>query len=52
MKIALTAIILAISPVLAAAQCAGSHSDQQAMSCVTGMQWDPETRSCVPTVAS
>lgn len=51
MKIALTALILAISPVIAVAQCPGSHGDQQAMTCMSGTQWDPESQSCVPIVA-
>jgi len=52
MKIVLTTLALTLAPVLATAQCIGDHGMEQAQSCVTGTQWDTESASCVPTVAS
>ncbi|EYD77065.1 hypothetical protein Rumeso_01324 [Rubellimicrobium mesophilum DSM 19309] len=42
-------LVLVASPLAAWAECQGHH-DQQAMSCAEGMQWNPETSSCVPIV--
>lgn len=48
------AAALAVSPVLAGAQCAGDHAkaDQQAMSCLPGTAWDAETGLCLPVASS
>jgi len=49
MKRLVLAIALISSPLTAWAQCSG-HSDQRAMSCAEGSQWNTETNSCVPIV--
>ena len=49
MKTALTVLVLALLPGIAAAQC--GH-ERQAMSCAEGMQFDPETGTCIPVVTS
>ena len=49
MKTALTVLVLALLPGLAAAQC--GH-ERQAMSCAEGSQYDAETGTCVPVVTS
>jgi hypothetical protein len=54
-KTILTAAILGVLPVMAAAQCQGSHAkaaEQQAMSCLPGTAWDIETGTCIPVVSS
>jgi len=52
MKTILTALILAAAPLAATAQCAGSHSSDQAMSCAPGTHWDQPSGTCAPTIAS
>ena len=42
-------LTLLSAPLSAWAQCSG-HSEQQAMSCAEGTQWNAETNSCVPVV--
>lgn len=43
------ALVLLSSPLSAWSACMG-HSDQQAMSCAEGSQWDEEVNACVPVV--
>jgi hypothetical protein len=55
LKIVVTAFVLAVTPALAMAQCAGSHAtptDRQAMSCLPGTAWDEATGTCVPDATS
>ncbi len=52
-KIILSAAVLAVLPGLSFAMCSGdSHSNQEAMSCADGTQWDAETATCVPVTSS
>ena len=41
----LTTLVLIAAPLAAVAECSSRH--QQAMSCVQGMVWDDETKSCI-----
>lgn len=54
LKTIVAAATLAVLPVFAFAQCAGSQAkmDQQAMSCLPGTAWDVETGVCVPVASS
>lgn len=49
MKRLVLALALISSPLAALAECSG-HSDQRAMSCAEGSQWNAETNTCVPIV--
>jgi hypothetical protein len=49
MKRVVLALVLMSSPLTAWAQCSG-HSEQQAMSCAEGSQWNAELNACVPIV--
>ena len=49
MKRLVLALTLISSPLAAWAECSG-HSDQRAMSCAEGSQWNTETNTCVPVV--
>jgi len=49
MKRLVLVLALISSPLAASAQCSG-HSDQRAMSCAEGSQWNSDTNSCVPIV--
>jgi hypothetical protein len=48
MKALVLAIALCAAPLSAWAGCGGDH--RQAMSCAEGLNWDPETGTCVPAV--
>lgn len=47
LKIAIVSAALTVLPALAWAQCTGSYGSEQAMSCVSGTQWDEASQSCV-----
>lgn len=49
LKTLLTAAILAVTPIVAAAMC--GH-DQQAMTCAEGFVYDAETGTCVTSATS
>jgi hypothetical protein len=52
-KTVLSAAVLAMLPGLSFAMCGGeARSDQQAMTCSEGTQWDTETATCVPVINS
>ena len=53
-KIIFSALVLAVLPGLSVAQGChrGMNTDEQAMSCVEGMQWDIEAGVCVPVASS
>lgn len=46
----IASLILVLGPIAAQAQCSGSSTRIQAMSCVEGSQWNAETGTCVPVV--
>lgn len=49
MKTLIAALVLAVAPGLALAQCFGHDKEQTAMSCAPGTVLDKETKTCVPT---
>ncbi len=53
-KIIISALVLAVLPGLGAAQGCdhGMKTEEQAMSCVEGMQWDIDAGVCVPVASS
>lgn len=49
MKTLLAALVLALAPGLAMAQCFGHAKEQTAMTCAPGTILDEDTQTCVPT---
>ena len=49
MRILIVSAVLALTPVLAQAQCSW-HQEQAAMSCAEGMVYDAEAKACVKIV--
>ena len=52
LKTTMIALVLALAPALAAAECSWGKQEQITMSCADGTQYDTDTQSCVPVSTS
>ena len=52
LKLALTTVALALTPMLAAAQCGHDARTQSTSQCLPDQTWDAATQACVPVTNS
>ncbi|MBR3370057.1 MAG: hypothetical protein IKG52_05450 [Rhodobacteraceae bacterium] len=52
LRLALSAIVLSLTPAFASAMCSGMSYETTASSCMAGQVWDNDTASCVDPVTS
>ncbi len=52
LKIAVTALVISLSPAIASAMCSSIAPAQTASSCLEGQVWDAESATCITPMSS
>ncbi len=52
LKIAVTALVISMSPAIASAMCSSMKPQQTASSCAEGQVWDSESATCITPLSS